>query len=217
MIIYPHDPRYKFDIREDQPTDAVVIREIFCENVYETYDGDLSDTKIVVDIGANIGAYSVYAVSLNSEAKVYAVEPEPENLEQLAKTIQLNDLGKNIEIIPVAVGDADRNALISSSGGDSKISQEGSVIRMVTLEKLWKSLDLEYVDVLKIDVEGYERAIITAAPDELLILCRYIVIEYDRNANDGDFAAIVGKLSHTHQLKIVGSELTGGYIYAHRY
>ena len=73
MKIFAHDPRFIFDGRDDSKTDAVVVREIWCENVYEVFDGDLSDTGIVVDLGANIGAFTLYAAALGAK-KVIAVE-----------------------------------------------------------------------------------------------------------------------------------------------
>lgn len=223
MIIFPHDPRYKFEIRADQPTDAVVIREIWCENVYETFDGDLSDTKIVLDLGANIGAYSIYMHSLNPDVKVYAFEPEPENLKLLYRNIELNNLQDNIEVIEKGVAGIDMRAFIDSNGGDSRVSISTSPdhtdIELISLPTWWEQQgkDFEFIDVLKIDVEGYEAHIIKGCNKALLNLCRYIVIEVDQTISEQEFGGMITQLAETHQLKIVGGAEKGGYIYGHRY
>ena len=71
----------KFDVRDEYTTDNVVIKEILDENVYEVDGGRFHEEGVTVDIGANIGAFSLLAAKHG--CKVYAVEPEPKNLEAL--------------------------------------------------------------------------------------------------------------------------------------
>lgn len=219
MKIYAHDPRFIFNGRDNSFPDSVVVREIWCENVYEVFDGDLTDTGIVVDVGANIGSFSLYAAKLGAK-KVIAVEPEPNNLKILRQNIDENKGNTpDCEFIIDERGIAGFNSVgfITDEHGDSKVSdvrEAGKTkIDLITLEKLWQKHDLEFVDILKIDIEGMEGEVLKAAPESLLNLCRYITIEYDRRASDlGD---IINKLIKTHQVKAVGSQ--GGMIFAKRY
>lgn len=220
MKILAHDPRYKFNGREDSDSDAPVIREIWCENVYEVYDGDLSDTGIVVDIGANIGSFTLFAASLGAK-KVIAVEPEPHNLELLRQNIdEHKGITPDCEFIIDSRGISDgkfTKAFIGNDHGDSRVSftKESSVvpITLISLEQLFSIHELEYIDVLKIDVEGMEGNILINAPEHILNLCRYITLEYDQHSHD--LGAIVEKLNQTHQVKVVGK--AGGMIFAKRY
>lgn len=222
MKILAHDPRYKFNGREDSDSDAPVIREIWCENVYEVFDGDLSDTGIVVDIGANIGSFTLFAASLGAK-KVIAVEPEPHNLKLLHKNID-----DHRSITPdcdfVICNDAigrhnERLAFINDDHGDSRVIENSEMaegmarVHMITLERLFEQYKLEYIDVLKIDIEGMEGEVILAAPERIMNLCRYITMEYDQHSNN--LGAIVEKLNQTHQVKVVGK--AGGMIFAKRY
>jgi FkbM family methyltransferase len=221
MKIYTHDPRFILNGRENSFPDAVVAREIWCENVYEVFDGDFSDTGIVVDIGANIGSFSLYAGSLGAK-KVIAVEPEPHNLELLRQNI-LENSGNIPDCEYVVddrgIGGSAGKAYITDEHGDSKVirhkgmEQGVTEITIIDIQQLWKDHDLEFVDVLKIDIEGLEGEVILNATKETLNLCRYITMEYDRRAND--LGAIVEKLSRTHQIKYVGEQ--GGMIFAKRY
>lgn len=222
MKIFAHDPRYKLTGRYNSQSDAVVVREIFCENVYEVFDGDFTDTGIVVDVGANIGAFSLYAASLGAK-KVIAVEPESHNLELLEQNI--NDhkaVTPDCEFIIERRGINDgtfETGYISDNHGDSTVEYADEYkdgreqISMVSLDELFRIHRLEYIDVLKLDIEGHEGNVILGASERTMNLCRYITMEYDEDAND--LGAIVEKISKTHQIKFVGAH--GGMLFAKRY
>jgi len=230
MLVPSHNPRYYFHVPDKDPklkddprqlNEMQVIREIWCENVYEVYDGDFSDTKVCVDLGANIGVFTAYAVELGAE-KVIAVEPEPNNIELLTENLLQNKIGTDKVVIEDrGVSDLQhgKTAIISNEGGGSTIkdpTKNGTEIELVTLDQLWKDHDLEFVDVMKIDVEGSEADIILGASKDTLSYVRYIVIELDHIIGN-DFGRVVQKLSETHQVKTVGSWKTGGMLFARRY
>lgn len=222
-----HDPRYYFNVRVDSISDVLVVREIWCENVYEVFDGDLSDTGVVVDIGANIGAFSLYAAKLGAK-KVIAVEPEPHNLELLHANIKDNAKNHDAKMIVEKRGVIGRQTsstgyYITNDDGGSRIITGAEVrtgnykdlteVGFVTLDQLFKDHELEYIDVLKIDIEGLEGEVILGASQDTLNLCRYITMEYDQYSEN--LGAIVEKLSKTHQIKYVGSH--GGMLFGKRY
>ena len=215
------DPRYYFYTRLNSVSDMVVVREIWSENVYELFDGDLSDTGIVVDIGANIGAFGLYAAKLGAK-KVISVEPEPHNIELLKKNIEENKHNSDCEFIIDTHGINDgkfKKAYINDSHGDSDVQYADQYkdgrqqIQMISLDELFKLHDLEFVDVLKLDIEGHEGNVILGASEATMNLCRYITMEYDEDARD--LGAIVEKISKTHQIKYVGSH--GGMLFGKRY
>lgn len=215
------DPRYYFNVRPLSKSDMVVVREIWSENVYEVADGDFADTGIVVDIGANIGAFTLFAAKMGAK-KVIAVEPEPHNIELLRMNIAENKQHSDCEFIVDTHGIGDGKfdkAYINDNHGDSNVEfadqhKDGrQQISMISLEALFGMYGLEYIDVLKIDVEGLEGNILLNTNKATMNLCRYITLEYDQHAND--LGAIVEKLIETHQIKAVGAH--GGMIFAKRY
>lgn len=222
MKIFAHDPRFVLNGRYNSQSDAIVVREIWCENVYEVHDGDLADTGIVVDIGANIGAFTLFAASLGAK-KVIAVEPEPHNRQLLEENIEANKHHvPDCEFITDGHGINDgkfEKAYINDNHGDSVVNYEKTMeadqqpIKMISLAELFKRHELEYIDILKLDIEGHEGNVILGAPESTLQLCRYITLEYDQHAND--LGAIVEKISKTHQIKYVGAH--GGMLFAKRY
>jgi FkbM family methyltransferase len=67
------------------------------------HDGDL-----LIDIGANIGVYSVYAALRHPASRVVALEPEYANLHLLRDNIVMNGLSDRVDVFAVAISDRSR-------------------------------------------------------------------------------------------------------------
>lgn len=204
-----------FELRDEQPTDAMVVREMFEENVYRLNESMLPLGAIVLDLGANIGAFSLLAAKLQSDCTVYAYEPESANYKCLLRNIELNNAAQ-IKPYKFAVGAKAGVSNIIESGGGSYLDPDtdGEQVTLVTLDAIIKEHKLDQVDVLKIDVEGWENDIIIAS--KKLAQIKYIMIEFD-NRHGIRLGALVEKLSETHHVEILGAASRGGDIYAHRY
>lgn len=220
MIVEVPETNIKFDVREDYDTDNIVIHEIWEENVYEVKGWNFfrEDTgqENVIDIGANIGSFSMYAAY--NKAKVYAIEPEPNNYEALVKNIELNSMQDVIYPFKLGISDYNGTAVISDEGGGATIldGKSGSNIDVITLDKFIKDNNITSVGVLKIDVEGSEKEIILGASRESLNICKYITVEFD--IRTGKFLGdMVQKLSETHHVRTMGSWERGGMIWAWLY
>ncbi len=210
----PNTDLIKFHIRDNYPTDMIVVNEIWKENVYEVKDTHFNRGGVVIDIGANIGTFSVYAA--NFGATVYAIEPEPHNLESLRKNININDMENKINVCPYAITDFKGTVVINDMGGGSTIKDDGifgAEVEAMPLNNFFELYHINEVDVLKIDVEGAEVEIILGASKENLQKCKYITMEFDiRSGNKmGD---MVQKLSETHHVRTMGSWERGGMIWA---
>jgi FkbM family methyltransferase len=204
----------KFEVRDDYQTDMIVIKEIWQENVYEVKDTHFNHGGVVIDIGANIGSFSIYAAHFG--ATVYAIEPEPHNLDALKQNIKINNMEDKIYPCPYAITDFKGTVTISDEGGGSTIKDDGifgAEVEAMPLNNFFELYHINQVDVLKIDVEGAEVEIILGASKENLQKCKYITMEFDiRSGNKmGD---IVQKLSETHHVRTMGSWERGGMIWA---
>ncbi len=112
--------------------------------------------KVFVDVGANVGAYSLRALSRGT--KVYPFEPNPENVKLLKRNAEINHL--TIEVQECALGSSEGTANLSQNGATSRISDmKGVTVPVRTLD----SLDLQQADLLKVDVEGHELEVFRGA------------------------------------------------------
>lgn len=125
-----------------------------------------STSSKFLDIGANMGFYSVGASMIGKNLEVMAFEPNPSIRESLKQNIELNHVEKNIEILEFALSDFIGDATFSvpaftGSGGGSLKNlhpEEGSPSEFsVKVEKLDNLRSQTFgTDLIKIDVEGAE-------------------------------------------------------------
>src|SRR6267142_4267159 len=86
----------KFVVR-DGTNDRDVIRSVF-EGEYAVDDSEYEPNSVSIDVGAHLGAFSVWACKRYDRHQVLAVEPLPENLELLERNRQLNQSQIAIEV-----------------------------------------------------------------------------------------------------------------------
>ena len=222
----PINRKLFFFIREtpgyyENITDQIVIREIFDENVYQLTTKDVCD-GIVLDIGANVGIFSIYA-SLLGAKKVIAYEPEEDNGIILKKNVEANNL-TNIELRPFAVSSKEETFEIYKSQGATKridyapgVDWPKQTVKAQNINKILG--ELKEVAVMKLDCEGAEYDILAGATSENLKKCAYIVVEFHNfpNTTAEIYGAMMAKLSLTHNVHVFGQFDQGGQLYARRY
>lgn len=135
---------------------------------------------IVLDVGANIGDYSVWAAWHG--ARVYAFEPELGNVEKLQKNVELNNLQTAITVVPQAVysytGHVALTVSNQSAGGHIVGNGSASGVACITLEDFLTGQHIPSVDILKIDVEGAEYEIFAHVLPDTFGKIKAIVGEY---------------------------------------
>ena len=208
MLILTPNQQVRFHGREGSPSDALVVKETWVENVYRIHPEDFQ-SGIAVDVGANIGAVSVFCAQW---AKVVAVEPDPANLELLYRNLDENRA--QVQVVEAAITPERGTVHITPGHGHTTVTETGVEVASMPLEDVLA--DVPAVDVLKVDIEGCEYDLIASTPAVVLRRCRYITLEFDRTTNPV-FGALVAKLAHWYGLEILGSPARGGYIYARRY
>ncbi len=181
-IFKPNEFLYKVDgskfwVRKNS-SDISIIQEVYKKRVYGK-----KPKGVVFDIGANIGAFSIYASSTSS--KVYAFEPELSNYKQLVKNICLNKRSKKIKAFKIAVGNENKKVLIYNGKFNKgissvmfKITNKSEVVEMKRLSDLIDELGIQKVDLLKIDIEGKEYDLIYGLPKQKFEKIDKIVLEF---------------------------------------
>lgn len=143
-----------------------------CRNVPVVYEpavwAALLDTvrpgDTFVDVGANVGLYAVAGARRVRPGRVIAFEPDATNAELLRRTVTLNQVGDVVEVRQIALGRERGELPFRSAQQQSRFDADGSeTVPMSTLDDEIGGC----VDVLKIDVEGFEGEVIDGAANIL--------------------------------------------------
>ncbi len=147
----------------------------------------LGNGGTLVDVGANIGWFTL--VPATAATRVFAYEPDPENFAILQRAIAANGRA-NVTAQQLAISNTDGEATLSiseaSAGFHSIVRQVGSRSLTVPVRRLDTALPDLDIDVLKVDVEGAEPHVLEGALGLLRKgKIRHIVLEWNPAAWTG--------------------------------
>lgn len=142
----------------------------------------LQSDSTFIDIGANIGYYSALASRhFDGDGTIISVEPSSREFWRLARTKDLNAHSCRWHLVNMALSDVEFEILpldihVGHSGMNriAKVNIEtnesrstGSLTACVSLNVIWKLYKLAKIDLLKIDVEGFELVVLKGAENLL--------------------------------------------------
>ena len=181
--------------------DFFILNEIF---VIKEYDVALPFTpKTIVDVGAHIGAASLFFAKKFPQAKIYSVEPFPKNFAALSNNIKINNLGKQITPFNMAISKKEGSAKLylnkDNDGCHSLIQElnpdsEGLKVRTSDFDGFLSENSLKGIDLLKMDCEGAEMDILRSS--KKLPSIKAIVMETNYQYFD-EIKSILGKNGFT--------------------
>jgi FkbM family methyltransferase len=150
----------------------LIFKEIFMCDVYSINEitKDLNEESVVLDIGANVGYFSILLLSKKRVKKIIAFEPIPINIQTLKKTIGENRLlQEKLFLTEKAVTGLPMGELILYLDSEKELTENASVISgfesthsqklvvpSITLKQIFKENNLSQIDFVKMDCEGSE-------------------------------------------------------------
>lgn len=145
---------------------------------------NISDDECIIDIGANIGAYTKLVKSVIPKNRVLSIEPNPEAFIEL---LNINN-DSFMNVISAQSGkvtfyiSADKKATSHASLSPESISSSETTneieVESIRLSELVKRAQIETIGFLKIDVEGHERSVLEGGV-ELLPFIKFIQFEFN--------------------------------------
>jgi len=126
-----------------------------------------SESKVIFDVGANLGIYSLTAAAANRDARIVAFEPTPQLAAHLRHTVEQNALS-NIEVFEKAVARETGQAVLNLWGSEeegneglnfvtsSPVAVNTQTIGTISLDDFCRQQSIEQLDLLKIDIQGNE-------------------------------------------------------------
>lgn len=150
-------PRHRHPVHLRMRTsDVSLYRDVI---VRPQYDWDLGAPRVIVDAGAQIGLASAFFATKYPTARIISLEPEPSNLAMARR-----NLGgyPNVSIVASALWRSCCNMRIVDVGsvaGFQVVEDPQGAIRATTIDAIMADFRLDYIDVLKVDIEGCEKEV----------------------------------------------------------
>lgn len=132
--------------------------------------------RVAVDAGAHVGFWSMWLAK--DFARVHAFEPVPEHAECFRMNVTQGDVTLHEVALGARAGKVAMQRVHENSGKAHAIA--GSEVEVITLD----SLGLRDVDLIKIDVEGFEHRVLAGARDTIERCKPVIVVEDNQHQDD---------------------------------
>lgn len=145
-------------LRNNRGSDSYIFSEVFLRRYYDfKLPGSPS---YILDLGANIGLTTIYFSRMYPEARLAAVEPMPNNVEFLRWNLQANNVRSEVIPAAVAVEDGEVKMIVADRDYNHRITEGDDdrtiVVNAFSVPGLMTKLGWPRIDLLKIDIEGYE-------------------------------------------------------------
>jgi FkbM family methyltransferase len=189
---------FSLDIRDH------IQRQIFWYGYYERQYtqfllGLLQPGDVFVDVGGNIGYYTLMAASIvRRPGKVYCFEPSLASFQRIQKNVSINGFD-NITLSRLALSNSKGEASLylssndnSGTSGLSKASNYSGIderIDTTTMDEFIKTYAIDRVDVVKIDIEGHELEALEGMSDLIdrfkplfmIEICKGLLLRFNRS------------------------------------
>lgn len=154
--------------------------QIFYREVYPVEAND----RVIIDAGANIGAFTLYALKQAPQARIIAIEPFPATFARLKASIEGSPSRARVDLMNVALGS--RSGTVAMQDGpmasqfrrvlDDGFSQSKTTVPSCPLQEILAKSESD-IDLLKMDIEGSEYTSLLSSPPEALSRIRRIAME----------------------------------------
>jgi FkbM family methyltransferase len=196
---YVHGRRARTDgLRMELDTRTLIDWHLLFHGEWEPHLGTLfrlllGPGAVAIDVGANVGAHTLtFARLVGPTGRVLAFEPNPAIHNRLVQNVGLNPLA-HVQVFGCALGDATATLELRVPKADSGEASNPGLASLVALETphdlvkvAVRRLDdvipeagLQRLDVVKIDVQGYEYHTLQGMPDAIRRFAPAIIFEYE--------------------------------------
>jgi FkbM family methyltransferase len=173
-------------LRKHDMADLIVFWQIIEERIYDFPLALTRSPKHIVDCGANIGISAAYFADKFADARVYGLEIDQGNLALMKKNAE----PFGARIIPIGAGIYKTDGQLYFEKGDynysHKLAPHGAQkIDTISLATVMDRFEIDFVDILKIDIEGGEFDL-TDSLDHCLPRVGCVMIEFEEPHKNKD-------------------------------
>jgi FkbM family methyltransferase len=139
--------------------------------------------RVIIDAGANIGDSSIWYLSKFTEARVIAIEPDPDNFALLE--MNCRPYAERTNLVQGALWSKEGTVNLQAAQQKDAISVSAKpgvgVCRAVSVPFLMRHYNVSTIDIFKCDIEGAELEVFSSGCDEWLCQTRCLVVETHGN------------------------------------
>ena len=160
------------DVRDYALAKPIVIAGRYEPHVTAALSGELREDTVFLDVGANIGFFTLLVAARCPAGRVYSIEPDPDNARLLSASVALNGFGSRVTVHSCAASDEAGVLTLSDLGNARNLGARFTSKKHETLDRhvhgpapkfvevraarLDHLLDVPKLDLVKMDIEGFE-------------------------------------------------------------
>lgn len=205
-------------VRSNNGSDVFIVSEVFEELCYEVRTK--KDIRYIIDLGANAGFTSIYFSKHFPNALIACVEPMPNNVAILKRNLQSNKVNAIVKQAAISVSDGVLQMDISANDYGHKVhgitfgkdvGAQTVGVDAVSINSLLKELQWPQIDLLKIDIEGYE-GILFSSNTTWLNKTNTIVMEIHEGVSPDEINRILSAYSFNYMVQRKGNWIFSKHI-----
>ena len=203
-----------------QSTDLMALTHVWLIEEYKKENFEIQPHDIIIDVGAHIGLFTIYASQFCTKGKIYSFEPVLENYELLLENIKLNNLD-HVTSFNQAISNSNEPIklfLNNDESGHSIFSQSSKSITIdsISLQRFFDQNKIKHCNFLKLDCEGAEYEIIKNLPLEYFQKIDKLIIEYHMADSHPELLIELKAILSQQNFKIETKQLFSdiGFLYA---
>ena len=193
---------FKLNIQEEIPkfrADTFWTKEPETIHWINANLGDRTEIGLLIDVGANIGIYSLYAATVNNLIPIFSIEPVPDTFRELNANIKLNEKMNQISTFMVALSSVsvlgyltNIDPRLGSSGAQIQVDTLGINVPTVVLsgdlllQNELEKYNLDKKVMIKIDTDGNEFEVLTGFTNSFKrgVIATVLVETHPTNRNE---------------------------------
>ena len=171
-------------ILEGDSSDLLRILQVWDAKIYNVAGFELETNSKVLDIGAHIGSFTLYAATIAQGTKVFSYEPHPDNYHRLVENVRASGC-TNVVTHNQAVSDKRSKGRLyvnSSNTGAHTIledlDKDSVEVELVSIADVFDDNKIDFCNFMKMDCEGAEYPILLNTPTKYLNRIGKIAMEY---------------------------------------
>lgn len=173
----------------------------------------ISNCKVVLDGGANIGIFSRMILNINPNAEIIAVELENSNCEMIEKNVD----GYNVNVVHAGLWNKNEGLVIqdyemgNEAGFAIDIRDAGktkSDVSGCTVDQIMNKYSINYIDIIKFDIEGAEIEVFDESAEKWIDKVGVVIVELHDRYRMGCSASVFERMQrHGYQCRNYGENV----------